>query len=165
MAVVNITGQAHHIFTELYRRYCTMPACTAEDGKHCSNSCTSHCKAILQLHYKICFKSFKNTSISLIEIYLRWSAWNFLKICSLKLTITWRLFFGFFFHMQNKMSFFPARLTEEGMEAVSPQASPFIPSNPKAEQTIEEVSHIHLHVTTSQQEVNLYNHVHPILAI
>lgn len=70
-----------------------------------------------------------------------------------------------FFHMQNKMFSFPARLTEEGLEAVPPHASPFTPSNPKAGLTTQEVSCIHLHVTPSQQEVNLYNHIHPILAI
>lgn len=69
------------------------------------------------------------------------------------------------FHMQNKMSSNPARLRGGGLEAVTPHASPFIPSNPKAGQTTQEVSHIHLGVTPSQQEANLYNHIHPFLAI
>lgn len=69
------------------------------------------------------------------------------------------------FHVQNRTPSFPARLTEEGLEAVPPHASPFIPSSPKAGQTMQEVSLIHLHVTPSQLEANLCNHTHPILAI
>lgn len=48
-----------------------MPTRTADDDKYCSNSHTSHCKDIFHFHYKMCFKSYKNTSISLIWIYLQ----------------------------------------------------------------------------------------------
>lgn len=43
--------------------------------------------------------------------------------------------------------------------------SPFIPSNPKAGQTVQEISCIRIHVTATQQEVNLNNHIHPTLAV
>lgn len=160
--VVNITVQAYHIFYWIIQEN-LYHACTADDGKHCCNSCTSHSKDILQLHYKMCSKSFKNTSISLIQIYLQRATWSFLKaVLSNPLQ---KKDFKSLFHMRNKMSSFSARLTEEGLEAVPPHASPFIPSNPKVGRTTQEVSCIHLQVTPLQQEVSLYNPIHPILAI
>lgn len=82
---------------------------------------------------------------------------------SLKVTTKERFKISFSHAEQNV--FPPARLRGGGLEAVTPHASPFIPSNPKAGQTTQEVSHIHLGVTPSQQEANLYNHIHPFLAI
>jgi len=102
-----------------------MPACIADDGKYCCNSCTSHCKHILQLHYKICFKSFKNTSIYFN--YLDLFTVSYLEIfkgSSVKLTAKERFKISFFC-MQNKMFFHPSQAHGRGFGGSAPTCKSF----------------------------------------